>query len=108
MCLKFRLLEASDRLNAELDLLSVLMHAQHEGALNYGDIRFGPVQNKVRTPGSIKMMAGAHATYHTEPPIGRKTHGRKIESAARLMVFRQKIDLCRHWHRRLWKNHIGL
>ena len=86
--------EASDRLNAELDLLSVLMHAQHEGALNYGDIRFGPVQNKVRTPGSIKMMAGAHATYHTEPPIGRKTHGRKIERARLDSWYSGKKSIC--------------
>ena len=45
--------EASDRLRADLDLLSVLMHAQHEGALSYGDIRFGPIRNKTIEPGSI-------------------------------------------------------
>ena len=71
--------EASDRLRADLDLLSVLMHAQHEGALSYGDIRFGPIRNKTTEPGSIKMMAGAHSTYHTEPPKTRDIHGRNEE-----------------------------
>ena len=32
--------EAPARLSAEISLLQVLMHAQHEGVLTYGDIRF--------------------------------------------------------------------
>jgi hypothetical protein len=51
--------EASDRLRADLDLLSVLMHAQHEGALSYGDIRFGPIPHitlNLQRPG--KYMVG--------------------------------------------------
>lgn len=71
--------EASDRLRADLDLLSVLMHAQHEGALSFGDIRFGPIRKRTLKPGSIRMMAGAHSTYHTEPPKVRDIHGRNKE-----------------------------
>ena len=86
--------EAPDRLNAELNLLSVLMHAQHEGALNYGDIRFGPIQNSRRLPGSIKMMAGAHATYDTDPPKSRKIHGRKEEKRRLNSWYSESKCLC--------------
>ncbi len=86
--------EAPDRLNAELNLLSVLMHAQHEGALNYGDIRFGPIQNNRRLPGSIKMMAGAHATYDTDPPKSRKIHGRKEQKRQLDLWYSQNKCLC--------------
>ena len=33
------------RLDANISLLQVLMHAQHEGVLTYGDIRFGAITN---------------------------------------------------------------
>ena len=36
--------QATDRLEADLSLLQVLMHAQHEGVLVFGDIRFGPIR----------------------------------------------------------------
>lgn len=86
--------EASDRLRADLDLLSVLMHAQHEGALSYGDIRFGPIRNKTTEPGSIKMMAGAHSTYHTEPPKTRDIHGRNEERKSLDLWFSGTEGIC--------------
>ena len=86
--------EASDRLRADLDLLSVLMHAQHEGALSYGDIRFGPIRNKTAGPGSIKMMAGAHSTYHTEPPKTRDIHGRNEERKSLDLWFSGTEGIC--------------
>ena len=86
--------EASDRLRADLDLLSVLMHAQHEGALSYGDIRFGPIRNKTIEPGSIKMMAGAHSTYHTEPPKTRDIHGRNEERKSLDLWFSGTEGIC--------------
>ena len=86
--------EASDRLRADLDLLSVLMHAQHEGALSYGDIRFGPIRNKTSEPGSIKMMAGAHSTYHTEPPKTRDIHGRNEERKSLDLWFSGTEGIC--------------
>ena len=86
--------EASDRLRADLDLLSVLMHAQHEGALSYGDIRFGPIRNKMIEPGSIRMMAGAHSTYHTEPPKTRDIHGRNEERKSLDVWFSGTEGIC--------------
>ena len=86
--------EASDRLRADLDLLSVLMHAQHEGALSYGDIRFGPIRNKTTEPGSIRMMAGAHSTYHTEPPKTREIHGRNEERKSLDVWFSGTEGIC--------------
>ena len=41
--LEVRADEASSRLETNLSLLQVLMHAQHEGVLNFGDIRFGAI-----------------------------------------------------------------
>ena len=38
--------QASARLAADLTLLQVLMHAQHEGVLTFGDIRFGMIQKR--------------------------------------------------------------
>ncbi|MDP6906983.1 MAG: AAA family ATPase [Candidatus Thalassarchaeaceae archaeon] len=74
---------ASNRLSADLSLLQVLMHAQHEGVLTFGDIRFGLIQLKENedkpAPGRITLGAGAHATYHTEPPVTRDVHGRLTE-----------------------------
>lgn len=80
--------EARERLNADIGLLHVLMHAQHEGVLTYGDIRFGLIRRKGGEegsnlpPGRLTMMAGAHATYHTSPPKTRKVRGREEERAA--------------------------
>ena len=62
--------QASSILQTNLSLLQVLMHAQHEGVLNFGDIRFGVLvgsEEKMPEPGSLSMMAGAHSTYHTSP-----------------------------------------
>ncbi|MEE2812230.1 MAG: AAA family ATPase [Candidatus Thermoplasmatota archaeon] len=77
--------QASNRLAADLSLLQVLMHAQHEGVLTFGDIRFGLIQSRTDdtpAPGRITLGSGAHATYHTEPPLTREVHGRKTEISA--------------------------
>jgi DNA-binding MarR family transcriptional regulator len=77
--------EARERLDADIGLLRILMHAQHEGVLTYGDIRFGLIRrtggsaSDALPPGRLTMMAGAHATYHTSPPTTRKVRGRKFE-----------------------------
>jgi len=75
--------EAAERLNADLSLLQVLMHAQHEGVLTYGDIRFGPIiesdEDGTPRPGRIQLLTGAHATYHNAPPRTRTVHGRSDE-----------------------------
>ncbi|MBK30241.1 MAG: hypothetical protein CMB49_05990 [Euryarchaeota archaeon] len=72
--------EVAERLEANLTLMQVLMHAIHEGVLTYGDIRFGPIQKKDEEghapPGRLTLLAGAHATYHTRPPKTRPVHGR--------------------------------
>ena len=64
--LEVRADQVSNRLNADLSLLDVLMHAQHEGVLTYGDIRFGPIKQKKAgerpPPGRLTLLAGAHAT----------------------------------------------
>ena len=72
--------QAASHLRTNLTLLQVLMHAQHEGVLNFGDIRFGAI---VRTdsadlppPGSLSSLTGADSTYHTKPPQTRTVHGR--------------------------------
>ena len=72
---------AADRLQADMSVLQILLHAQHEGVLTFGDIRFGLVkkkdeQNNLPPPGRLKLLAGAHATYHTSPPKTRPVHGR--------------------------------
>ena len=36
--------DAADRLEADISLLQILLHAHHEGVLTYGDIRFGRIQ----------------------------------------------------------------
>ena len=74
--------EVPSKLRADLSLLQILMHAQHEGVLNFGDIRFGVlVRGKKRPPqpGSLSILSGAHSTYHTRPPQTRTVHGRKEE-----------------------------
>ena len=75
--------EASQRLATDISLLQILMHAQHEGVLTYGDIRFGKIKQssveKISPPGRLKALTGAHATYNTSPPKTRPVHGRKQE-----------------------------
>ncbi|HII38261.1 MAG TPA: hypothetical protein HA354_07150, partial [Candidatus Poseidoniaceae archaeon] len=41
--------EVASRLDANISLLQVLMHAQHEGVLTYGDIRFGAITKRKET-----------------------------------------------------------
>ncbi len=74
--------EASFKLETELSLLQILMHALHEGVLTYGDIRFGPIRKKEINSNNDKslLMSGAFSTYQTQPPAIRKIHGRKNES----------------------------
>jgi hypothetical protein len=81
--LEIRADEASSVLQTGLTLLQVLMHAQHEGVLNFGDIRFGAIirsegalSNNI---GSITLLSGAHSTYHVRPPETREVHGRSLE-----------------------------
>ncbi len=73
--------EVSQKLESELSLLQILMHALHEGVLTYGDIRFGPIHKKEK---KIKdksvIMSGATSTYLTKPPEIRKIHGRINET----------------------------
>ena len=58
--------EAPLRLAADITLLQVLLHAQHEGVLTFGDIRFGVISkksdSKIPEPGRLTPMTGAHAT----------------------------------------------
>ena len=78
-------LNASDvpsKLDANISLLKVLMHAQHEGILTYGDIRFGAITKSDDTkstlpPGRLKALTGVHATYNNQPPKTRVVHGRE-------------------------------
>ncbi len=83
--LEVRADEAGSRLETGLTLLQVLMHAQHEGVLNFGDIRFGAIvradPEDSPAPGSLKLLSGAHSTYHTRPPETRTVHGRGSEVA---------------------------
>ena len=82
--LEIRADQAAQRLRAGLSLLQILMHSQHEGVLNFGDIRFGALVNKEDQnpqPGSLSILVGAHSTYHTRPPITRTVHGRKEEKS---------------------------
>ena len=75
--------DASRRLATDISLLQILMHAQHEGVLTYGDIRFGKISQssieELAPPGRLKALTGAHATYNTAPPRTRPVHGRKQE-----------------------------
>ena len=77
--------EAPERLEADISLLQVLLHAQHEGVLTYGDIRFGRIQRSTDerlAPGRLTPMTGAHATYNNHPPETRPVHGREVEIEA--------------------------
>ncbi len=83
--LEVRADEAASKLKTGLSLLQVLMHAQHEGVLNFGDIRFGALvrkENQTPPPGSLSILAGAHSTYHILPPKTRTVHGRAKEKLA--------------------------
>jgi hypothetical protein len=89
---------ASHRLHAELSVLQVLLHAQHEGVLTFGDIRFGLVTNnqedtELPPPGRLKLLAGAHATYHTSPPQTRPVHGR-VETLDEMNTWFKKGSPC--------------
>ena len=89
---------ASERLQANLSVLQVLLHAQHEGVLTYGDIRFGLVTKRAEDsdlppPGRLKLLAGAHATYHTSPPQTRPVHGR-LDSQSKMDTWFQKGSPC--------------
>ena len=78
--LEIRADEAAEKLETSLSLLQVLKHAQHEGVLNFGDIRFGAIvssHEKKVPPSSI--LSGAHSTYHNRPPSTRSFHGRSSE-----------------------------
>ena len=81
--LEVEAVEVPVRLSADISLLQVLMHAQHEGVLTYGDIRFGTISKRseesVPKPGRLTPMTGAHATYHNKPPVTRPVHGRTEE-----------------------------
>ena len=82
--LEVRADQAPSKLETNLSLLQVLMHAQHEGVLNFGDIRFGAIVasgEEQQEPGSITLLAGAHSTYDTLPPKTRSVHGRDSEKA---------------------------
>jgi len=75
--------DAAHRLESELSLLQILMHALHEGVLTFGDIRFGPIWKKENSNSNKDrtiLMSGAHSTYQTQPPSIRKIHGRKNET----------------------------
>ena len=77
--------QAPTRISADISILQVLLHAQHEGILTFGDIRFGKISqgdsDDLPKPGRLTPLVGAHATYHTEPPVTRPVHGRKDEVA---------------------------
>ena len=91
-------LEAADvplRLDANISLLQVLMHAQHEGVLTYGDIRFGAITRSDDTessqpPGRLRALTGVHATYNNQPPKTRVVHGRDEESTSLDEWFRER------------------
>ena len=90
--------EAANRLQAELSTLQILLHAQHEGVLTFGDIRFGLVKKisedgGMPPPGRLKLLAGAHATYHTLPPKTRTVHGR-LDAMGRLEDWFEKGSPC--------------
>ena len=93
--LEIRADEASKKLQTELTLLQVLMHAQHEGVLNFGDIRFGAIirSEETNSPGSISLLSGAHSTYHNRPPETREVHGRSSEKEAINRWYKSEIPM---------------
>ena len=79
--------EVATRLDANISLLQILMHAQHEGVLTYGDIRFGAITKRkeadnIAPPGRLKALTGVHATYNNQPPKTRVVDGRNSQIAA--------------------------
>ena len=88
---------APHRLQADLSALQVLLHAQHEGVLTFGDIRFGLItdtsDDSAPPPGRLKLLAGAHATYHTSPPQTRPVHGR-VETRDKMNTWFKKGSPC--------------
>ena len=86
--LEIRADEAAEKLETNLSLLQVLMHAQHEGVLNFGDIRFGAIVSPQESRrATVSILSGAHSTYHNLPPSTRTVHGRLLE--------KNKLD---SWH----------
>lgn len=76
--------EAGSFLATDLPLLQILLHAQHEGVLVYGDIRFGQIRkvtegDDMPKPGRLITLVGAHATYANQPPTTRPVYGRDEE-----------------------------
>ncbi|MDA0715022.1 MAG: AAA family ATPase [archaeon] len=76
--------DAATFLATDLPVLQILLHAQHEGVLVYGDIRFGQIQKTVDgkelpKPGRLVTLVGAHATYANKPPETRPVYGRDDE-----------------------------
>ena len=69
-----------------VSLLQILLHAQHEGVLTYGDIRFGGIRKAAEDdghpkPGRLTPLVGVHATYANQPPTTRPVYGRDDELA---------------------------
>ena len=112
--------DAAARLEADISLLQILLHAQHEGVLTYGDIRFGRIQRTdghLPAPGRLTAMTGAHATYNNHPPETRPVHGREKEIEALQTWFKErkpcavvhgiagigKSTLVAHWLQQLLK-----
>ena len=74
--------KAAERLATDISLLQILMHAQHEGVLTFGDIRFGKINRlndseNIAPPGRLMALTGAPSTYANQPPNTRPVHGRK-------------------------------
>ena len=73
-------------LNTNMTLLQILLHAQHEGVLTYGDIRFGAITSgedgSPNAPGRLLPLVGVHATYANVPPATRPVYGRDKEMEA--------------------------
>ena len=69
-----------------------------------------------QAPGSLKLLSGAHSTYHTKPPETRTVHGRENEVAVGRLVLKYspmavisgiagcgKTTLTSHWLERARK-----
>ena len=74
--------EVPSLLKTNMTLLQILLHAQHEGVLTYGDIRFGAITSgdaETKPPGRLLPLVGVHATYANVPPATRPVYGRDEE-----------------------------
>ena len=74
--------EVPSLLKTNMTLLQILLHAQHEGVLTYGDIRFGTITSgdgETKPPGRLLPLVGVHATYANVPPATRPVYGRDEE-----------------------------